>query len=45
MDNNKELFKIERIEKAREILSEMFNIDRFYLENNTCRKMNVIDAR
>ena len=29
MDNNKELFKIERIEKAREILSEMFNIDRF----------------
>jgi hypothetical protein len=45
MDNNKELFKIERIEKAREILSEMFNIDRFYLENNTCRKRNVIDAR
>ncbi len=45
MDNNKELFKIERIEKARQILSEMFNIDRFYLENNTCRKRNVIDAR
>ena len=45
MDNNKELFKIERIDKAREILSEMFNIDRFYLENNTCRKRNVIDAR
>ena len=33
------------IDKAREILSEMFGVDRFYLENNTCRKRNVIDAR
>ena len=45
MESNKELFKIERIDKARQILSEMFDVDRFYLENNTCRKRNVIDAR
>lgn len=45
MERNNELFKIERIDKARQILSEMFNVDRFYLENNTCRKRNVIDAR
>jgi|15BtaG_2_1085339.scaffolds.fasta_scaffold21069_3 hypothetical protein len=43
--DNKELFKRERINRAKEILMEMFKVDRFYLENNTCRKRNVIDAR
>ena len=42
---NKTSFKENRIEKAKEILSEMFNIDKFYLENNTCRKRNIIEAR
>ena len=43
--DNKELFKRERINRAKEILMEMFKVDKFYLENNTYRKRNVIDAR
>lgn len=43
--NNKELLKLERIKRAKQILCEMFNVDEFYLENNTCRKRPVIDAR
>ena len=35
----------ERIEKAKEILCEIFKVDKFYLENNTCRKKDVIEAR
>ena len=42
---DKKLLRDERIEKAKEILSEIFNVDKFYLENNTCRKRNIIDAR
>ncbi len=45
MEENNELFRIVRIDKARNILCHMFNVDKFYLENNTCRKRNVIDAR
>jgi uncharacterized radical SAM superfamily protein len=45
MNENNELFKIVRIDKARNILSHMFDVDKYYLENNTCRKRNVIDAR
>tara|TARA_Y100001938_G_C7971170_1_gene369407 strand:+ start:31 stop:459 length:429 start_codon:yes stop_codon:yes gene_type:complete len=43
--DNKELLKIQRIKKAKEILIDMFKVDSFYLENNTCRKRPVIDAR
>ena len=45
MKENSELFKIVRIDKARNILSHMFGVDKYYLENNTCRKRNVVDAR
>jgi len=45
MKENNELFKIVRIDKARNILSHMFDVDKYYLENNTCRKRNVVDAR
>ena len=34
-----------RIKKAKAILVELFKIDIFYLENNTNRKRNVIEAR
>lgn len=43
--DNKELFRRERIKRAINILVDMFEIDVFYLKNNTCRKRNVIDAR
>ena len=45
MEENSEFFRIVRIDRARNILCQMFDIDKFYLENNTCRKRNVIDAR
>tara|TARA_R110002020_G_scaffold1629_6_gene7355 strand:+ start:2399 stop:2851 length:453 start_codon:yes stop_codon:yes gene_type:complete len=35
----------ERIEKAKEILCQMFKVNKTYLENNTCRKKNVMEAR
>ena len=41
----KKILKKERIEKAKEILCEIFKVDKFYLENNTCRKREVIEAR
>ena len=41
----KKILKKERIEKAKEILCEIFKIDKIYLENNTCRKKDVIEAR
>ena len=34
-----------RIKKAKKILVELFNIDIFYLENNTNRKSHIIEAR
>ena len=45
MEENSEFFRIVRIDRAKNILSHMFDVDKFYLENNTCRKRNVIDAR
>ena len=42
---DRKILKEERIEKAMGILCQMFKVDKFYLENNTCRKRNVIDAR
>tara|TARA_Y100000114_G_scaffold150633_1_gene166354 strand:- start:284 stop:730 length:447 start_codon:yes stop_codon:yes gene_type:complete len=45
MEENSEFFRIVRLDRARNILCQMFNVDKYYLENNTCRKRNVIDAR
>lgn len=45
MEENSEFFRIVRLDRAKNILSHMFDVDKFYLENNTCRKRNVIDAR
>ena len=46
MDYNiKELFKYDRIRKAKEVLLELFDVDLCYLENNTNRKKEVIEAR
>lgn len=45
MEENSEFFRIVRIDRAKNILSHMFDVDKYYLENNTCRKRNVIDAR
>ena len=42
---NKKMLKEERIEKAKDILCKLFKIDIFYLENNTCRKREIIEAR
>lgn len=45
MNSNKELFKYERIEKAKKVLLELFDVDIYFLENNTNRKREVIEAR
>ena len=45
MEENSEFFRIVRLDRARNILCQMFNVDKYYLENNACRKRNVIDAR
>ncbi len=46
MDNRtKELFKYDRIRKAKEVLLELFDVELCYLENNTNRKKEVIEAR
>ena len=44
-DNHKELFKYDRIEKAKKVLLELFDVDIYFLENNTNRKREVIEAR
>tara|TARA_R100000656_G_scaffold124102_1_gene101546 strand:+ start:213 stop:686 length:474 start_codon:yes stop_codon:yes gene_type:complete len=44
-DNYKDLFKYDRIEKAKQVLLELFDVDIFFLENNTNRKREVIEAR
>ena len=45
MNSNKELFKYDRIEKAKKVLLELFDVDIYFLENNTNRKREVIEAR
>ena len=45
MTLERKILNKERIEKAKEILCEIFKVDKFYLENNTCRKKDVIEAR